>query len=136
MMENTSRRNLWIGLGILAVLLLFALPAWGGGMMVGRGVGPGAFGYGYGPHPFVGPAFFAFGFFGLLVKLLIWGALIFFAVRLFRGWGGWRGRGYDHFDQGRTEYSDLPPAEILRRRYAAGEISREQYEEIRKTLEG
>jgi uncharacterized membrane protein len=31
--------------------------------------------------------------------------------------------------------AELTPAEILRRRYAAGEISREQYEDMRRTLE-
>jgi len=118
-----SNRNLWIGLGILAVIVLLALPTWGGGMMLG---GPGAFA----ARPFLG----AWGFWtaGLIVRLLFFGLIAFLILRLFRGRGfGYRGyRGYDHDD-----YLSVPPAEILRRRYAAGEISREQYEEMRRTLE-
>jgi len=114
-----SNRNLWIGIGILAVVVLLALPAWGG-MMFG---GPGA----YAGRPFVG----AWGFWtaGLLVRLLFFGLLGFLILRLFRG----RGFGYRGYD--RDDYLSVPPAEILRRRYAAGEITREQYEEMRRTLE-
>src|SRR5215469_7354228 len=36
-MERTSNRTLWIGLGLLALLALFALPVWGGGMLIDRG---------------------------------------------------------------------------------------------------
>src|ERR1051326_1192172 len=97
-----SNRNLWIGLGILAVLLLFALPAWGGGMMVGRGfagVGP------FGVRPFVGP--WVWGMWGvvlLLFALPAWGGGMMvgrgfagvgpFGVRPFVGpwgWGMWGG---------------------------------------------
>jgi putative membrane protein len=119
-METTSRRPLWIALIILGVLMLLVLPTFGTHAFVARPfVGP-----------FVGPWFFGFGLFAVFARLLIWGALIFLVVRLFRG-AGWRR--FD--DYGRRGYGDLPPAEILRRRYAAGEISREQYDEMRQTLE-
>jgi putative membrane protein len=115
-----SNRNLWIGIGILAVVVLLALPAWGGGMMVG---GPGAFA----ARPFMG----VWGFWTaeVIVRLLFFGLLAFLILRLFRG----RGYGYRGYD--RDDYLSVPPAEILRRRYAAGEITRDQYEDMRHTLE-
>jgi putative membrane protein len=123
-----SNRNLWIGLGVLAVLLLVALPAWGGGMMMGGGPNPGFY---PGARPFVGPWFIGFWGIGLLVRVLFFGLIVYLVVRLFRG-RNWRGdRGY--YDE--PSYGELSAAEILRRRYAAGEITREQYEEMRRTLE-
>src|SRR5579859_4099433 len=122
-----SNRNLWIGLGILAVVLLVALPAMGSGMMLNGGFGP--FG-GYGPRPFIGPFVWGFWGIGMLVRLLFFGAIVYLVMRVFRG-RGFRGyRGY--YDE--PHYTQLTPAEILRRRYAAGEISREQYEEMRRTV--
>ena len=59
-----------------------------------------------------------------LVMLAFWGALILGVVVLIRALGGGPGRRWH-----RT------PTDVLRRRYAAGEITREQYEEIRKELE-
>ena len=118
-MERTSNRTFWIGLGLLALLALFALPMWGGGF-----VGP------YGARPWIGfgaPWLFGFGVLALLIKVAIWVAIIFFVSRLFRSsWG--------------RPFAGMPPrdmsaSEILRRRYAAGEITREQYDEMRHTLD-
>src|SRR5205085_1555634 len=118
-----SNRNLWIGLGILAVLLLVA-SSWGGGMMMRPGlVGP------FGVRPFVGaPWLMGVWGLGLLIRLLFFGGLIFVLVRLFRG-----RRAYASYPNDVSHFG-LPPEEILRRRYAAGEISREQYEDMRRTL--
>ena len=116
---DRSNRFLWIGLGILAALALVA-SSWGGGMMMASP---------FGPRPFIGgPWFLGIWGIGLLVRLLFVGGLIFLVVRLFSG----ARRPYvDDFH--RPE--DLPAGEILRRRYAAGDITREQYEEMRQTLE-
>jgi len=121
-----SNRNLWIGLGVLAVLLLVALPAWGGGMMFSPmgGFYPGA-------RPFVGPWLMGFWGIGMLVRVLFFGLIVFLVLRLFRGRGFSGYRGY--YDE--PSSTELSAAEILRRRYAAGEITREQYEEMRRTLE-
>jgi putative membrane protein len=55
--------------------------------------------------------------------------LIVMIVFLFRGpW--WGGRGHDQGDRRET------PREILDRRYAGGEITKEQYEEMKRTLVG
>lgn len=119
-----SNRNLWIGLGILAVVLLLASPAWGG--MMGRGFGAAG---PFGARPFVGPWVWGIWSIGLLARILFFGFVFYLIVRLFRGRGyGYRGGYYDDF-------SRTSPSEILRRRYAAGEITREQYEEMLHTLE-
>jgi len=132
-MERTQNRNLWIGLGVVALLLLFALPmfgGFGGGMMGGRGF------EGYGERPFGGfggaaPMFFGLG---LLFRLVIFGGILFFIVSLFRRRSFYM-RDRVHDEVSGPELASLPPIEILRRRYAAGEITREQFEEMRRTLE-
>jgi putative membrane protein len=117
-MERTNFRYLWIGLGILALLALFALPAMGW------------YGYGYGPRPFIGGWGWGFWGVGFFFRFLIWGAILFFIVNLFR-----RRRWYRRYDDEYREPSELPSDEILRRRFAAGEITREQYEEMRQVLQ-
>lgn len=124
-MQYASNRNrtLWIGLGVLALLALFA---WGGGMW-GHG-----FEGGYGFRPFgpfgfgVAPWFFGIGF---LIRVVIWGAILYFIVSLFRR------RAYSMHDHDEVSHAELSPVEILNRRYAAGEITREQYDEMRRVLE-
>jgi putative membrane protein len=126
-MERTRNRNLWVGLGLLALLLLFAMPLFGGGWMGGHafdGYGARPFGYGGGPMPMM----WGFWGIGLLFRALIFGGILFFLFSFFRR------RSFHTHDQG---YSgpELSSLEILRRRYAAGEITREQFEEMRRTLE-
>jgi putative membrane protein len=130
-MDRSTSRSLWIGLGLIALVLLVA-SSWGGGMMFGRGLAApfGPFGY----RPFIAPWLFGVWGFGLLVRLLFFGLIAFLVVRLFRGGRGYR-RGYDDGLTRTYDYPQQAPEEILRRRYAAGEISREQYEEMRRTLE-
>jgi len=55
--------------------------------------------------------------FGGLLWLLMWGALIYVIVKVSGGWST------------RSE-----PLEIARRRYAAGEITKAQYDELRGDL--
>ena len=59
---------------------------------------------------------------GGVVMLVFWGALLVGLVLLVRAVGG-----------GRSEQS--LPLDVLKRRYAAGQITREEFEEIRKDLE-
>ncbi len=59
-----------------------------------------------------------------LLRVAVWGGLIMLGLSFFRRratWGGYR-----------SEQSSL---EILKRRYAAGEISREQFDEMRRVLD-
>ena len=60
---------------------------------------------------------------GGLAMLAFWGALIVGVVLLVQALGGGRG------------YRRRTPLDILKRRYAAGDITREQYEQMRKDIE-
>jgi putative membrane protein len=73
------------------------------------------------------------GFWGMwfmpIMMIAVWGLIIWGIVALVRGTvrGGW----------GHYGSSELPPdsaIEILKRRYAKGEISREEFEEKKKNL--
>jgi putative membrane protein len=61
---------------------------------------------------------------GGLVMLTFWGALIVGIILLVRSIG-----------VGGTPLSHSTPLDTLKRRYAAGEITREQYEQMRKDLD-
>jgi uncharacterized membrane protein len=134
-MERTSHRNMWIGLAVVA-LFFFALPAFGGGMLFAHGFGApaGAIGPNVGPmagqvgfHPWM----VGLGFMGLLIRLAVWAGIIFLAINLFRG----RFRRPYQDEPWTPRETDLSSEEILRRRYAAGEITREQYDEMRQVLQ-
>ena len=110
-MDNSSR-NLIATLVVL-LIVAFALSSTMGGMM-----GPGMMGRG-------GGWMWGSGMWlGGLAMFLFWGALIVGAVLVVRLLGGVPGR------EVRTS-----PLDILKRRYASGEITREQYEQMRKDLE-
>jgi len=71
-----------------------------------------------------------FGMFGLLIMLLFWGGLIALAVWLVSAL-------FPREGQRRTAppEGELSAREILDRRYARGELTREQYELIKRDLE-
>jgi putative membrane protein len=118
--ERTNR-TAWIGLGVVLLLGLAAFSAMGAGMF---GMHPGVVGYGDRPFVGIGPWFWGFGLIGLVIRVAIWGALIMFGLSFFRRrarWGGYR--------------SEPSALELLKHRYAAGEISREQFEEMRRVLD-
>ncbi len=117
-----NNRGVWIALGVLA-LILFAGPMLGGGFW-----GPGMMGGRYGGQP-VGLDGWMWGL-GMGLRgvgmLVFWGVVIALVVLFARRASG-----------------GSPPAaypddaeEILRRRFAAGEITREQYEDMRRVLGG
>jgi putative membrane protein len=114
MSMERSNRNVWLGVGVVVALLL-------GLSIIGHQM---PFAYGMRPFFGAGPWFWGFGLAALLVRLVIWGALIALVIGLFRG--SWRRTPAGH--------NDLSSLEILNRRYAAGEITREQYDEMRRTL--
>jgi uncharacterized membrane protein len=101
-----------IGLIILVLLLSFFALVVYRGFILGRSF-----------FPYFGGGLF-FGLFSLLLVLLV----ISFALRLIfrpwrRGWyGGGRYRGYD------------PAMQQLRERYARGEITKEQFDQMAKDL--
>lgn len=115
----SDRDNVWIILAVVLVLILLAGPlvfvgVWfmgssmmGPGMMGWRG-----YGYGYG-----------FNWLGALLRILL---IIIFLVLIAFGI-------YYLAGGGRRAASDRP-LEILKERYARGEISKEEYERIRQEL--
>jgi len=112
-MDNTAR-NLLVALLLLLIVALALSSTMGGmmgpGMMMGRGGG-----WMWGVGMWVGG----------LVMLVFWGALILVAVLVVRHLAG----GFAEHD------SRMSPLDILKRRYASGEITRDQYEQMRKDLE-
>lgn len=114
-MDNTTR-NFVIALVILLIVAL-ALSSTMGGMMGPGIMGPGMTGR------WGGWMWGAGMWLGGVAMLIFWGALIVGAVLVVRLLGGlpWR--------DDRTS-----PLDILKRRYASGEITREQYEQMRKDL--
>ena len=101
---------------LLAIVLL--VPTLGGGMMGGGMMGPGMMG-GQGSG-------WAWGL-GWLVTAAFLGIVGVGAVWLVRALGG-------DTDGGAPRPLGAP-LDILKRRYAAGELSREQYDEMRQVLE-
>ncbi len=123
-----NNRALIIALGILvaAVLVMPVL----GGMMMGPGImWPGMMG-GYGAPgstPAVSGWVWGLGMaLGWLMMFAFWGALII-SVGLVVRWLAGSAR------SART--GEDAPGDVLRRRYAAGEITREQYEQMRQVLD-
>ena len=126
---NAGNRGPLIVLGVL-VLVVLLIPMLGLGMMGPGMMGPGMMGA-YGGQSGQSPGSswswgLAMGL-GMLAMLAFWGALIVGVVMLVR-WlltstGGFGSRG------GQT------PLEVLQHRYAAGEISREEYSQMRRELE-
>ena len=133
-----SYRGLLIVLGALILFVLLGssiggMMGWGGmgpGMMGWGGMGPGMMG-GYGPRDGApGPGGWSGGLtmgLGWLVMLAFWGALIVGVVLLVR----WL-TGTTTAARGPTRES---PLDILKRRYAAGEITQEEYARMRQELE-
>jgi putative membrane protein len=118
---TNGNRGLVVVLAVLVVVVLMVSGLTGGmmgpGMMGRYGTGlVGAGGWGL-----------AMGL-GWLAMLAFWGALVAGVVLLVRWLGGTTG-------PGEARGGGESATDVLKRRYAAGELSREQYEEMRRTLE-
>ncbi|MBI5405658.1 SHOCT domain-containing protein [Candidatus Kaiserbacteria bacterium] len=75
----------------------------------------------------------AMGGFGWIFMVVFWGLVIWAIVTLIRGsFGNGHGCGHDHGDGARGK--DKSPLEILKGRYAKGEIDKKEFEERKKDL--
>jgi putative membrane protein len=77
--------------------------------------------YPYGP----GPWGWGWAIGGLIMTLAFWGVIVAGVVIAIRAFSGRGAAAWPHTDDA---------LEILRRRYAAGEITKEQFEEMKRTL--
>ncbi len=115
---NSSNRGLLIALVVVLVVIL-VVPGLGWGMMGPGMMGPGMMGgWGWGgASPLWGVGMFVF-----------W-ALIIGGVVLLVSWG------IRQAGPGPGESAGRRPLDILKERYARGELNREQYEQMRRELE-
>ncbi len=120
------KRQTWLLVGLVAIVLLligvgigFAStrsPGWWG--MMGAPYGPGMMGgYGY------------MGWAGWLMMLLFWALVIGVIIWVIQS----AARTARHPDSGPR--SAETPLDILKRRYASGEITKEQFDEMRRNLD-
>lgn len=124
-MDGATRRLL-IVLGVLLVVAL-GLSALMGGMMNAGFIGPRETGQGpFSPGMWHGHGWmWGLGMgFGGVAMVAFWGVVIVGVILLIQSLGGATG----------GQIHDTPLT-VLKRRYAAGQITREQYEQIRKDLE-
>ena len=77
--------------------------------------------------------FMPFGGLGWIFMFVFWGLIIWLIVALVRGSFGKSHRcGHDHGDD--THGKDNSPLDILKERYARGEIDKKEFEERKKDL--
>ena len=113
-MQNTTTVLVIVLVVLLAVLLIGGFGMMGFGMM-GGGMMNGMMGsYGYGYNPL-----------GAILSLVSWGLIIGGIVLL----GVWLAR-----NLGKTTSSGGAPLDILKARYAKGEITKEQFDAIKRDL--
>jgi putative membrane protein len=118
--RRSDNRGVWLALGAAALILVSLLAA-GTGMMRGYGMmGPG-WGFAYGGR--LGDGWgWGLGL-GMLGMVVVW-VLVVAAVVL----------GVRALTADRGGFTPASARELLDRRFAAGELTREQYEEMRRTL--
>jgi putative membrane protein len=117
--DNTRYRRRgvfgWVVVGLLALLVIGSLVFWGVGLAT---------------HSFPGGLyrpFFPFGFFFFPFGFFIFILFLFLIFRLIFWGGGWGGR--------RRYYYWSDAKEILRQRYARGEITKDQFDQMMRDLD-
>jgi putative membrane protein len=116
-------QGLWIGFGVL-LLVLLGVPVLSGGMMASGMMRRGMMGW-YGVS---GDASGWMWPFGWLAMVLFWGAVVALGVMAFRLVTSGAHSAHTEPTESATE--------VLKRRYATGEISREQFEQMQQVMRG
>lgn len=126
-MSNGVKAALGVLGGVIALILLAALVGalGGSGSMMGPGGMMGNRGW-WGPGGMMDGGWGLFGGVGGIVPLLFWGALIALVV--------WAVIRLTSPPSGGARSGEEPAEEILRQRFARGEIDVEEYEERRRVL--
>ncbi|MCL4467013.1 MAG: SHOCT domain-containing protein [Chloroflexi bacterium] len=122
-----QRSNPWLWVALAVLVLVVLVPFAGAGVAGFMGPG-GMMGWGYygGNNPYGWPVWLTAGI-GLLMMVLFWGAVIvggYFLVRALSQSG----------NRSAVVHSETP-LDILKRRYAAGELTKEEYDRMRQDLE-
>ena len=119
-MSKELRTGLIVG-GILLAIMIFVPLVWG--------LTTGGQGTGWGGWGMMGPGMMGFGGLMMIPMVLFWGLIIFGLVWLFRG----AAPGCGHYHAEHRENSDSA-VDILKNRYARGEINREEFETKKRDL--
>jgi putative membrane protein len=127
-----NRRNIIIGIVVAVVVLLVV------GLLVGVGLW-GAAHYAYGPHimrPYARFPMMGYRFGGGILILLFWVAIVGGGALLIAGlvWLFRRNQVPGGSQEAMLAEPKETPLEILRRRYAQGEIDREEFLRMKETL--
>ena len=128
---NRTDRVLLIVVGVLIVVALLAGPVMAytmGWMMPAAGLRFGRPGFGAGFEGWRGPWVLLIGL-GILLRIAFWGIVVGGVVLLLRALGRSRRQA------GAQRPHEDSALELLRRRYAAGEITEAQFEEMRRVLD-
>lgn len=92
--------------------------------------------FGYSPMYYYHSSFWPEGFIALIINVLVWGLIIFLVMHLIRkmsgGHEGCCGMHGNH-DHSEMQYDSLY-MDIIKKRYAKGEINKKEYEELKKDL--
>jgi putative membrane protein len=77
---------------------------------------------------------FGFGF-GWIFMLIFWGIVIWAIFALVRGVSGHGYCGHNHDNYGENKHKENNALDILKERYAKGEVNKEDFEKMKKDLE-
>jgi putative membrane protein len=123
-------KNVGTIVGVVLLVLLVLLLLGGVGMMGfgGMGMGPGMMG-GYAGYGGMMGGGYGFNPLGLILSLVLW-ALIISGIVLLVVWLARSANG-----GGSLIASSESPLDILKRRYARGEVTKEQFDAIKRDLE-
>jgi putative membrane protein len=122
-------RNAGTIIGVVLLVVLVLLLLGGAGMMGfgGMGMGPGMMG-GYGGYGGMMPGY-GFNPMGVILSLVLWALIISGIVLLVVWLARNANRGMSFIGSGES------PLDILKKRYAKGEVTKEQFDAIKRDLE-
>lgn len=92
--------------------------------------------FGYSPM-YYHSSFWPEGVIALIINILIWGLVIYLVMHIVRKMSGGHGCCGMHGEHNQSEkIDDSIYLDIVKRRYAKGEINKKEYEELKKDFSG